>query len=181
MYVIWRKEVTAKTQQKKTILLISAWPVFQIIFAGFSESTTYCFSVTKSHLDSASPWTAAHQASLYFTIAWSLLSFMSIKSVMLSNQLIICWPLLLLPSIFPSIRVFSIKSTTCIRCPKYWSFSNSPSKKYSGLISFRIDKFDLLAVQRTQGPSPASQFKSINSSVFCLLYGSILISIHDYW
>ena len=84
------------------------------------------------------PWTAACQASLSFNISWSLLKLMSIESMMPSNHLILCYPLLLLPSVFPSIR-----------WPKYWSFSISPFNKYSGLISFSIDWFDLLAVQRT--------------------------------
>ena len=96
-------------------------------------------------------WTAACQASLSFTISWSLLKLMSIESVMPSNHLILCHPLLLLPSIFPSIRVFSKELALCIRWPKYWSFSFSisPSSDYLGLISFRIDWFDLLAVQGT--------------------------------
>ena len=90
-------------------------------------------------------------------------------------------PLLLLPSIFPSIRVFSNESALCIRWPKYWSFSFSPSNEYLGLISFRIDCFDLLAVQGTFRSPPAPQFKSINSLVLSLLYGPTLTSIHDYW
>ena len=99
----------------------------------------------------ATPWTAAHQASLSFTISQSLLKLRSIESVMPSNHLILYHPLLLLPSIFPSIRVFSNESTLHIRWPKYWSFSLniSPSNEYSGLISFRIERFDLLAVQGT--------------------------------
>ena len=94
------------------------------------------------------PWTAARQASLSITISKSFLKLMS-ESVMPSNHLILCRPLLLLPSIFPSIRVFSSESVLCIRWPKYWSYSFgiSPSSEYSGLISFRIDRFDLLAVQ----------------------------------
>ena len=97
------------------------------------------------------PWTAARQASLSFTISQSWLKLMSIESVMPSKHLILCHPLLLLPSIFSSIRVFSNESAVCIRWPKYWSFSFSisPSNEYSGLISFRIDWFDLLAVQGT--------------------------------
>ena len=97
------------------------------------------------------PWTAALQASLSFTNSQSLLRLMSIKLVMLSNHLILCRPLLLLPSIFPSIRVFSNESALHIMWPKYWSFSFSisPSNEYPGLISFRIDWFDLLAVQGT--------------------------------
>ena len=97
------------------------------------------------------PWTAVHQASLSITNSWSLLKFMSIESVIPSNHLILCRPLLLLPSIFPSIRVFSNESVLHIRWPKYWSFSFSisPSNEHSGLISFRIDWFDLLVVQGT--------------------------------
>ena len=99
----------------------------------------------------ATPWTAAHQASLYITNSQSLLKFMSIESVMPSNHLILCHPLLLLPSIFPSIRVFSNESALHIRWPKHWSFSFNihPSNEHSGLISFRIDWFDLLVVQGT--------------------------------
>ena len=95
------------------------------------------------------PWTAACQASMSYTIFWSLLKFMSIELVMPSNHLILCRPLLLLPSIFPSIRVFPNESALPVRWPKYWSFSFSisPSNDYSGLISFRIDWFDLLVVQ----------------------------------
>ena len=97
------------------------------------------------------PWIAADQASLSFTISWSLLKFMSIKSVMLSKHLILCCRLLLLPSIFPSIRVFSNESALPIRWPKYWSFSFniSPFNEHSGLSSFRMDWLDLLAVQGT--------------------------------
>ena len=100
---------------------------------------------------SATPWTAACQASLSVTNSWSLLKLMSIKWVITSNHLVFCRPLLLLPSICPSIRVFSNESVLCIRWPKYWnfSFSISPSNEYSGLISFKIDWFDLLAVQGT--------------------------------
>ena len=97
------------------------------------------------------PWTAAHQASLSITNSQSLLKLMSTESVMPSNHLILCCPLLLLPSIFPSIRIFSNESVLHIRWPKYWNFSFSinPSNKYSVLISFRIDWFELLAVQGT--------------------------------
>ena len=99
----------------------------------------------------STPWTAASQASLSFTISQSLLKLMFIESVIPSKHLVLCHPLLLLPLIFPSIRVFSNDSALCIRWPKYWnfSFSLSPSNKYSGLISFRIDWFDLPAVQGT--------------------------------
>ena len=117
-----------------------------------------CFSIGSIVVQSlnhvqlfATPWTAAHQASLSFTPSWSLLKLMSIASVMPSNHLILCCPLFLPPSIFPSIRVFSSESALHIRRPKYWSFSLSisASNEYSGLISFRIHRFDLLAVQGT--------------------------------
>ena len=99
----------------------------------------------------ATSWTTAHQASLSFTISWSLLILVSIELVMPSNHLFLCCPLLLLPSIFPSIRVLSTEPVFHIRWPKYWSFSFSisPSNEYSRLISFRIDRFDLLVVQGT--------------------------------
>ena len=95
------------------------------------------------------PWTAARQTSLSFTILWNLLIFMSTELVMLFKHLIFCFALLLLPSIFPSIRVFSNELALHIRWPTYWSFSISPSNEYSGLISFRIDWFDFFAVQGT--------------------------------
>ena len=100
----------------------------------------------------ATPWTAARQASLSISNSQSLLKFMTIESVMPSNHLILCCPLLLLPSIPPSFRVFSKESALCMRWPKYWSFSFSisPSNEYSGLISFRMDWLDLLAVQGTR-------------------------------
>ena len=99
----------------------------------------------------STPWTAGRQASLSFTISQSLLKLMSIESVMPSNHLILCFPLLLLPAIFLSIRVFSNESAFPVKWPKYWSFSFniSPSNEHSGLISFSVDRLDLLAVQRT--------------------------------
>ena len=101
--------------------------------------------------DSATPWTAARQASLSIPSSWSLLKLMSIESVMPSNHLILCCPLFLLPPTFPRIRVFSNESVLHIKWPKYWSFSFSisPSNEYSVLISFRMDWLDLLAVQGT--------------------------------
>ena len=117
------------------------------------------------------PWTAACQASLVLVISWSLPKFMSIELVMPSNHLILCHPLLLLPSIFPSIRVFSNESALHIRWPKYWSFNFTirPSNEYLGLLSFRIDWFDLLAVQGTLKSLLQHQSESINSLVLCLL------------
>ena len=127
--------------------------------------------------DSGTPWTAVYQASLSITNSWSLLKLTSINSVMPSNHLDLCRPLLLLPS------VFSSESVLCIRCPKYWSisFSISPSNEYSGLISFRIDWLDLLSVQGTLESSPTLQFKSMNSLALSLLYGPTLTSTHDHW
>ena len=115
---------------------------------------TYAISSSQllSHIQLfATPWTAARRASLSINNSWSLFKLMSVESVMPSNHLILCHPLLLLPSIFPSIRVFSNKSALHIRWPKYWSFSfsTSPSNEYSGLISFRMDWLDLLEVQGT--------------------------------
>ena len=114
--------------------------------------------------DSVTPWTAACLASLSFTISWSLLKLMSVESVMPSNHLILCCPLLLPPSIFPSIRVFSNESALRIRWSKHWSFSFSPSNEYSGLISFRIDWFDCLSVQGTL--KSLLQHHSSNASIF---------------
>ena len=129
------------------------------------------------------PWTAACQASLSITNPRSLLKLMSIKLVMPSNYLIICHPLLLLPSIFPSIRVFSNESVLHIRWPRYWSFSFNicPSNEYSEMISFRIDWLDPCRPRDSQESSPTPQFKSINFSVLSFLYSPTLTSIHDYW
>ena len=129
------------------------------------------------------PWIAACEASLSITNSQSLLKLMSIESVMPSKRLILCHPLLFPPSIFFSIRVFSNVSILCIMCPKYWSFSFSisPSNEYSRLIFFRMDWFDLLAVQGTPKSSPTPQFKSINSLVLSFLYSPTLTSIHDHW
>ena len=125
------------------------------------------------------PWTAAHLASLSITNSLSLLKPTSIESVIPSNHLILCCPLLLLPSIFPSIRVFSSESTLSMRWPTYWSFSFiiSPSNEYSGLMSFRMDQLDLLEVQGTI--QIQAQFKSINSSALTFLYSPTYIC--DYW
>ena len=120
-----------------------------VITGLFVDILCCCCSVAQSCLIPCNSWPAAHQASLSFTISWNLLKLMSIELVMPSNHFILCCPLLLLPSIFPSIKVFSSESALCIRWPKYWSFSISPSSEYSGLIYFRIVWCDLLAVQGT--------------------------------
>ena len=128
------------------------------------------------------PWTVALQASLSITNSWSLLKLMSIGLAMPSNRFILCHPLLFMLSIFPTIRVFSSESVL-IRWLKCWStsFSISPSSEYSGLISFRMDWLDLLAVQETQESSPKPLFKNINSSALRFLYSPTLASILDYW
>ena len=130
------------------------------------------------------PWIAACQASLSITNSWNLLKLMSIESVMPSNHFILCHLLLLMPSIFPSIRVFSSESALRIRWPMYWNFSFSinPSNEYSGLVSFRIDWFDFLAVQGTL--KSLLQHHSSKSSVLqCsfFFYCPALTSLHDHW
>ena len=130
--------------------------------------------------DSAIPRTAAHQASLSITNSWRLLKLMPIESMMPSNRLIFCHPLLLLPSIFPSIRVFSSESVLCIRWPKSWSFnfSISPSNEHPGLISFRKDRLDLLAVQGTL--KSLLQHHSSQVSIFlCSAFFTVQLS-HPY-
>ena len=157
----------------------------------------------------STPWTAENQASLSFTISQSFLKFLSIELVMPYNHLILCRPLLILPLIFPTIRVFSNELALCIRWPKYWSFSISPSNEYLGLISWilifqfwisnihifrnRINEYwysneysgltDLISLQPKGLPRIFSntKFKNINSSAFSLLYGLTFTSIHDYW
>ena len=127
------------------------------------------------------PWTAAHQASLSITNSWSLFKLMSIELVMPSSHFILCYALLLLLSILPSIRVFSNESVLPIRWPKYWSFSFSisPSNEYSGLISFRMVGSSCCP-RDSQESSPTPQFKSINSSGLSFLYSPTLTSIHDH-
>ena len=131
----------------------------------------------------ATPWTAACQASLSINISWSLLKLTSIESVMPSNHLILCHPLLLPPSVFPSNRVFSNESALHIRGPKYWSFSFniSPSNEYSGLISLRMDWLDLLAVQGIL--KSLLQYNSSKASILrrSAFFTIQLTSIHDYW
>ena len=149
--------------------------------------TSLVFSVQFSRSvvsDSVTPWTAGRQASLSITSSWSLLKLMSIESVMPSNHLILCHPLLLPPSIFPSIRVFSNESVLCIKWPKYWSFSFSisPSNEHSGLISFRMDWMDLFAVQGTLKSllrHHSSKASILQCSAFFILL--TLTSIHGYW
>ena len=129
------------------------------------------------------PWTAARQASLSITNSWSLLKLMSIVLMMPSNHLILCRHLLFLPSVFPSIRVFANESVLRISWPKYWrvSFSISPSNEHSGLISFRMDWLDLLAVQGTLKSLLQHHRSKAYSSALSFLYNPTLTSIPDYW
>ena len=149
-----------------------------------------CCSVVKPCPTLWTPRTAARQTSLSFIITWTLLKLMSLESMMSSNHPIVCHPLIFLHSVFPSIRVFFNESALHIRWPKYWSFIISSSNEYSGLISFRIDRLDLLAVQGIlksllqhswKKCSIFQQFRSIYSSTLSFLYSPILTSIHDYW
>ena len=128
-------------------------------------------------MNHSTPGLPVHHQFLEFT------QTMSIVLVMPSNHLLLCRPLLLLPSIFPSIRVFSNESALRISWPKYWSFSFkiSPTNEHPGLISFRMDWLDLLAGQGTLESSPTPQFKSINSSTLSFLYSPTLTPIHDHW
>ena len=178
------------------MLLQMAWlpSFFQVKIILLCVPIIFCFPVihlwafvivvqSLSHVQhSLTPWTAAPQASLSFTISWSLLKLMSIESMMPSNHLILCHPLLLLTSIFPSIRGFSKESGLQIRRPKYWSFSFnvSPSNEHSGLISFRIDWFHLPAVQTLKSLLQHHNLnvKIIWHSAFFMVQ---LTPIHDYW
>ena len=141
----------------------------------------YCFSVVKLCPTLHDPM---HPGFPVFHYLPEFLKFMSTESVMPSNHLILCRPLLFLPSIFPSIRVFSNESVLCTRWPKYWSFSFSisPSNEYSGLIALRIGLvWSPCSPRDSPESSPAPQFKTINSLALSLLYGPTLTSIHDYW
>ena len=150
----------------------------------FIFSSVQFSSVTQSCPTLCNPWTTSCQVSLTIINSQSLLKLMSIESVMQSSHLILCHPLPLLPSIFPSITVFSSESALCIRWPKYWSFSLniSPSNEHPVEISFRMDWLDLFAVQGTlKSLVQHHSSKSINSSALSLLHSPTLTSIHDYW
>ena len=165
---------------KKTSQLKQSLVPWKFVFYYICSS---CWPVQFSHSvmsDSVTPWTAAHQASLSIASSWSLLKLMSVESVMPSNHLILHLPLLLPPSIFPSIRIFSSESVLHIRWPQYWSFSFniSPSNEYSGLISFRIDWLDLLAVQGTL-KNLLQHHSSKASILWCLAFFIVQLS-HPY-
>ena len=163
----WKLRQTLFFRSPKSLKMVTA--VMKLKDTCSLEEVQFSCSVVSDSF--ATPRTAAYQASLSITNSRSLPKLISIESVMPSNHLLLCYPLLLLPSIFPSIRVFPSESALHIRWPKYWSFSFSisPSSEYSGLISFRIDWFDLFAVQWTLKSSPIPQFKSINSLVLSFL------------
>ena len=167
------------------VFLQTCCVLFSLCFI-FPSIYTFSSVQSLSHVQLfATPWTATCQASLSITNSWSLLKLMSIESVIKSNHLILCHPLLLPTSIFPSIRVFSNESVLPIRWPKYWSFSFSisPSKEYSGLISFRIDWLNLLVVQGTLKSllqHHSSKASILQCSAF-FIYSPTLTSIHDDW
>ena len=146
-------------------------------------SSVQFHSVTQSCPTLWTPWITARQASLSITNSWSSPKLTSIESVMPSSHLLLSHPHFLLLPIPPSIRVFFNESILCMRWPKYWSFSFSiiPSKVIPGLIPFRMNWLDLLAVQGTLKSSPIPQFKSINSSTLSSLHSSTLTSIRDHW
>ena len=171
----------------------SAWPFdIQVLWLfPYSEMSSLWYPVVVavvvqllSHAwPLVTPWTAACQNSLSFTISPNLFKLMSLESVMASNHLILCHPLLLLLSVFPSIRVSSNESALRIRWQNYWSFSFSisPPHEYSGLISCKFYWFDPCHPRNSQESSTAPQFESISSLVLSLLYGPTLTSVHDYW
>ena len=171
MYMLW-------------LFILLHWITFFIWFSHLSRIYLFYYKISVQSLSHVrlfvTPWTAACQASLSITNSQNILKLMSIESVMPSNHFILCCPLLLLPSIFPSIRVFSNESVLHIRWPKYWSFSFSinPSNKYLGLISFRIDSFDLLAVQETLKSLPQHHSSKI-SILWCSAFFMVQFS-HPY-
>ena len=171
-----KQKHTQTNKKKKKYLSLHTGSVF-------SMPSMLCCSVTQSCPTLCDPMDCSMPGFPVHHISQSLLKYMSIESVMPSNHLILFHPLLLLPSILPRIRVFSNESALHIRWPKYWnfSFSISPSNEYSGLISFRMDWLDLLAVQGTlKNLSPTPQLKSISYSAFNFLYGPTVTSIHNY-
>ena len=179
MILAWTRVVTLKTSWKGRY-------VFEVFSSGRSQVTCRIFSIQFSHSvlsSSLRPHGLQLTKPSYHQLR-GLLKLMSVESAMPSSHLILCHPLLLLPSIFPSINVFSNESSLCIRWPKFWSFrfNISPSSEYSGLISFRMDWLDLLAVQGTL--KSLLQYHSSKASILqhsAFFYSPTLISIHDYW
>jgi len=167
--------------QKWKLPRLKGKPFSHLVFDCHDDSSLHLLHISAFSVSCVQFSCSVMSASLSITNSWSLLKVMSIKSGMPSNHFILCHPLLLLPSIFPSVRLFSNESV--LMWPNYWSFSFSisPSKVYSGLISFKFDWFYLLAVQRTQESSPTPQFKSISSLALSFLYSPTLTSTHDCW
>ena len=167
--------------------LLMQWPVNQVPMRRQLITTTTAtlipLALQFSSVAHAMIWTAACQASLSITNSWNLLKLMSIESVMLSNHLILCRPLLLPPSIFPSIRVFSDKSVLCIRWPKYWVSTSASVLPMNIQDWFTLGWTGWISLhpRDSQESFPTQQFKSINSSVLSFLYSPTLTSIHDYW
>ena len=180
--ITWSPENYSKLDSQLTLTLMRICAVYFCNVRFYSSDVVVVQSLSHVWLF-VTPWIVACQAPLSSTISQSLFKFMSIESVMPSNHLILCCPLLLLPSVFPSLRIFSSEFALCIRWPKYWSFSFSigPSNEFSGLLSYKIEWFNLLAIQGILESSPAPQFKRNNSLVLNLLYGPTLKSVHDYW
>ena len=180
MALIMLRYVPFMTTLWRVFVISECW----ILSKTFPASIETISSVQSLNWLFETPWTPARQASLSITNTWSLLKLMSVESVMRSNGLILCCPLLLLPSIFLSISIYSNESIICIRWPKCsnFSFSISPSNEYSALIFFRIEMAGSPCSPRnSQESSPTPQLKSINSSVLSFLYSPTLTSIHDYW
>ena len=192
---LWEMKLLGYSRERVTILKASSTKGIPNVFWSTVMSAANtgllggllpsCCSASKSCPVLYDPWAEAHQAPLSSTVPWNLLKFMSIESVMLCNRLIFCIPFSSCPQ-SSQHQVFSNELALHIRWPKYWSFSFSisPSNEYSGLISFRIDWFDLLAVQGTLKSLLQLQFfgiQSINSLAFSHLYGPTLTSVDDYW
>ena len=178
----WHNSCAWRISKREYILCIL--PILREIAADLDKESVQFSSVSQMCPTLCDPWIAARQASMSITNSRSSIKLMSIKSAIPSSHLILCYPLLLLPTISPSIRVLSNESILCMRWPKYWnfSFSISPSNEHPGLISFRLDWLYLLAVQGTlKSLLQHQQFKSINSSALSFLHSPTLTSIHDHW
>ena len=182
---IWKQWQTLFSWAPKSLWMVAAaMKLWHLLLGGKSMTNLSSVQFSRSVVsNSATPWTAARQVSLSITNSRSLLKAMCIESVMLSNHLILCHPLLLLPSIFPSIRVFSNESALPIRWPKYWSFgfNNSPSNNIQDWLSLGWIIGSPCHSRDSQESSPTPQFKSLNSWVLSFLYTLTLTSIHDYW
>ena len=165
-----KKIVPSTTTNTKYLEITLTRNIEELHKENLTKVSSICCSVVKSCSTLCDPMDCSTPGSLFFAISRSLWTLMSIGSMMPSSHLILCHPLLLLPSISPSIRVFSNESALRIRWPKYWSLSISPSNEYSGLISFRIDRLDLLAVQGTLKSLLQHHSSSINSSVLSFLH-----------